>query len=110
MADKKIKLLVFSSKGCINCVQMKKRKVVDLFAKDNEQVEVEEVDTDSEEGDTLADKYNVMSLPTLVFEYTDAPGAELLRQEGAVTLQQLGALYERALAKGAGRKAARSGK
>ena len=110
MSDaKKIKLLVFTSKGCGACSFMKKRKVVELFKKDNEHVEIEEIDTDTEEGDKRADDYNVMSLPALVFEYVDAPGAELIREEGAVTLQQLGALHQRALAKGAGQKA-RGGK
>lgn len=108
--EKKLKLLVFSSKQCSACQFMKKRKVVELFKKDNESVEVEEIDTDTDEGSDRADAYNVMSLPTLVFEYTAAPGAELVREEGAVTLQQLGALHMRALAKGAGRKATRSGK
>lgn len=102
---KKIKLLVFSSKACSACRFMKSRKVVELFKKDNESVEIEEVDTATDEGDERADAYNVMSLPALVFEYVDAPGAELVREEGAVTLDQLGALHMRALAKGAGRKA-----
>lgn len=107
---KKMKLLVFSSKQCSACQFMKKKKVVDLFKKDNESVEVEEIDTDTNEGSDRADAYDVMSLPTLVFEYADAPGAELVREEGAVILQQLGALHMRALTKSAGRKSTRGGK
>ena len=108
--EKKLKLLVFSSKACSACQFMKKRKVVDLFKKDNENVEVEEIDTDTDDGSDRADAYEVMSLPTLIFEYAELGGAELVREEGAVILQQLGALHMRALAKGAGRKAARGGK
>lgn len=108
--EKKIKLLVFSSKKCSACRFMKSRKVVELFGKDNESVEIEEIDTATDEGDERANDYDIMSLPALVFEYADAPGAELVREEGAVTLQQLGALHMRALTKGAGRKSTRSGK
>lgn len=106
---KKLKLLVFSSASCSACSFMKKRKVVDLFKKDNASVEIEEISTDTDEGDERADAYDVQHLPTLVFEYTDAPGAVLISEAGGVTLQQLNALAQRALATGAKRgKPARS--
>lgn len=108
---KKLKLLVFSSEACSACRFMKSRKVVKLFGEANKGIEIEEIDTDTDEGDKRADAYDVVSLPTLVFEYVDAPGAVLVSEAGGVTLQQLGALAQRALAVGAKRgKPARSKK
>jgi hypothetical protein len=92
-----MRLLFFTSKDCHFCADMKKRKVVDLFAKSHPDVQVIHVDVDSPAGSDTADTYGVEAMPCLVFERApDGCGGPLARANSQLTLQQLEQLHSKA--------------
>lgn len=94
----KLKLLKFGAAWCGPCVELKKARTLENFAKQHPDVKVEVHDdskTGSKKWDALAETWNVENIPVLI--WTDGE-KELLRSE-SVSAGAIEKQYQRALAK-----------
>lgn len=88
-----IRLIKFGGPWCSHCVAMDKSRVLEQFAAVTPEVAVQRHDIDDEDAeDPLADAYDAMSMPTLVFEEIST-GRELIRWEDGLNLTKLRELF-----------------
>lgn len=89
-----MKLVKFGSVHCGPCRSMDKSKILERFVAKHPEINLEKIDTETEEGEELIGLYGVTSIPTIVFELDS--GGELARDEGGQTMQSLEDLFSRA--------------
>lgn len=88
-----IRLIKFGGPWCSHCNAMDKSRVLEQFSAVTPDVEVLKHDIDDpDDADPVADAYDAMSMPTLIFEEI-ATGNELNRYEGGLSLTKLRELY-----------------
>lgn len=95
-----IRLIKFGGPWCSHCVAMDKARTLEQFAAVTSDVVILKHDCpepDSDLGDPIADAYDAMSMPTLVFEEISS-GRELARFEGGLNLTSLREMYTTAKA------------
>lgn len=78
-------VLVFGAPWCQPCVLLKKQRTLEQLVAAHPGLKLKDIDADNRP--EVAKKYNVTSLPTVIF--TDVGGKELLRVRGFRTLAQL---------------------
>lgn len=93
MQQPTIRLIKFGGPWCPACNAMDKARVLDQFAAVTPEVVLLKHNVDDQGADDLiADAYDAMSMPTLIFEEI-ATGRELIRYEGGLNLAKLRELF-----------------
>jgi glutaredoxin len=93
-----LRMLVFTSKTCGHCIELKKSGLIGEFKKKHPEVEVVELDGDSGEAYLYADALKIEGFPW-IGAVSKLRGAKLANLADAPTMERLEKMIEKAIEK-----------